>query len=270
MTNKQPEALIFANDRPSEIGDDLYQWASDAEDMIRRLDARIVELEAQLAAAQPAAQGMEQEMHLGGVGTCAKENDLALSPSGWLPKNIEDASAIRTSDGALMKVQSVEIIRVVCASGSAVAIKEDCSLFVEDGADLQEAAESIVTATFQVINANSFRPHNLTSFIQLRNSRGAVLAVNIDGDVQASPEWPQDTIDFAKMIGKAMLNRFRNLPEKQAIEAMELALSSHGIQLLSSPPQDAWIARGVSEKLRAAIAALTAQAGKKGVRDGNR
>ena len=45
MTNKKQEALIFANDRPSEIGDDLYQWASDAEDMIRRLDARIVELE---------------------------------------------------------------------------------------------------------------------------------------------------------------------------------------------------------------------------------
>lgn len=54
MTNKKPEALIFADDRPSEIGDDLYQWASDSEDMIRRLHARIVELEAQLTAAQQA------------------------------------------------------------------------------------------------------------------------------------------------------------------------------------------------------------------------
>lgn len=45
MTNKQPEALIFANDRPSEIGDDLYQWASDAEDLIRSQHDRILELE---------------------------------------------------------------------------------------------------------------------------------------------------------------------------------------------------------------------------------
>ena len=43
---QQPEALILANDRPSASGDDLYQWALDAEDMIRRLHARIAELEA--------------------------------------------------------------------------------------------------------------------------------------------------------------------------------------------------------------------------------
>ena len=72
MTNKKHEALIFANDRPSEIGDDLYQWASDAEDMIRRQHARIVELEkensylndacaeleARIFATNPAAQGV--------------------------------------------------------------------------------------------------------------------------------------------------------------------------------------------------------------------
>ena len=45
MENRHPEALILVNDRPSAIGDDLYQWALDAEDMIRRLHARVEELE---------------------------------------------------------------------------------------------------------------------------------------------------------------------------------------------------------------------------------
>ena len=45
MENQRPEALILATDRPSAIGDDLYQWALDAEDMIRRLHARVEELE---------------------------------------------------------------------------------------------------------------------------------------------------------------------------------------------------------------------------------
>lgn len=44
MTNKKHEALIFVDDRPTSINDDLYQWASDAEDLIRRQHARIVEL----------------------------------------------------------------------------------------------------------------------------------------------------------------------------------------------------------------------------------
>lgn len=30
MENQQPEALILVDDRPSAIGDDLYQWALDA------------------------------------------------------------------------------------------------------------------------------------------------------------------------------------------------------------------------------------------------
>ena len=76
MTNKKHEALIFANDRPSEIGDDLYQWASDAEDMIRRLHARIVELEkensylndacaeleAHIVATRPTQQGLDAQI----------------------------------------------------------------------------------------------------------------------------------------------------------------------------------------------------------------
>lgn len=46
----QSEALIFANDRPTSLDDDLYQWSIDAEDLIRRQHARIEELESQLSA----------------------------------------------------------------------------------------------------------------------------------------------------------------------------------------------------------------------------
>lgn len=49
-TTQQPEALVFADDRPTSTSDDLYQWAIDAEDLIRTQHARIAELEEQLAA----------------------------------------------------------------------------------------------------------------------------------------------------------------------------------------------------------------------------
>jgi hypothetical protein len=41
---------------------------------------------------------------------------------------------------------------------------------------------------------------------------------------------------------------------KELLEALQLALSSHGVMLLSDPPQDAWKVRGVEAKARAAIA----------------
>ena len=44
-TTQQPEALVFADDRPTSTSDDLYQWAIDAEDLIRAQHARIAELE---------------------------------------------------------------------------------------------------------------------------------------------------------------------------------------------------------------------------------
>lgn len=47
---QQPDALVFADDRPTSTSDDLYQWAVDAEDLIRAQHARIAELEAQLDA----------------------------------------------------------------------------------------------------------------------------------------------------------------------------------------------------------------------------
>jgi len=45
---------------------------------------------------------------------------------------------------------------------------------------------------------------------------------------------------------------------QQALEALELALSSYGVMLLSDPPQDAWKTRGVESKSRLAITALRA------------
>ena len=42
---QQPFALIFADDRPTSIDNDLYQWSLDADDLICSQYARIVELE---------------------------------------------------------------------------------------------------------------------------------------------------------------------------------------------------------------------------------
>ena len=54
-TTQQPEALVFADNRPTSHSDELYQWAIDAEDLILAQHARIAELEAELEAAQNAA-----------------------------------------------------------------------------------------------------------------------------------------------------------------------------------------------------------------------
>jgi hypothetical protein len=43
---------------------------------------------------------------------------------------------------------------------------------------------------------------------------------------------------------------------KQALEALELALRSHGVMLLSDPPQDAWKTYGVEGNARQAITSL--------------
>ena len=43
MTSK-PEVLILADDRPTSVCDDLYQWSIDAEDALRRLHAEIEDL----------------------------------------------------------------------------------------------------------------------------------------------------------------------------------------------------------------------------------
>ena len=62
MINKKPEALIFADDRPTSVNDDLYQWAGDAEDMIRFLYARIVELEKENSYLNDACAELEAQL----------------------------------------------------------------------------------------------------------------------------------------------------------------------------------------------------------------
>lgn len=41
---EKPEVIQFADDRPMSLGDDLYQWAIDAEDTIRDMQSRLEEL----------------------------------------------------------------------------------------------------------------------------------------------------------------------------------------------------------------------------------
>ena len=40
---------------------------------------------------------------------------------------------------------------------------------------------------------------------------------------------------------------------RQALDALELAKSSHGVLLLSDPPQEAWRTRNVESRIREAI-----------------
>ena len=63
-TTQQPEALIFANDRPSAIDDDLYQWAIDAEDLIRSQHERIAELEKDAARLLYATKDFDGYVHV--------------------------------------------------------------------------------------------------------------------------------------------------------------------------------------------------------------
>jgi len=45
----------------------------------------------------------------------------------------------------------------------------------------------------------------------------------------------------------------------ELLETLKLALSAHGVMLLSDPPQEAWKTYGVEQKARAAIAKAEAQ-----------
>lgn len=55
-------ATVFANDRPRSCDDDLYQWAVDAEEMIRRLDAENKTLKGELALWQNPNRSVIREM----------------------------------------------------------------------------------------------------------------------------------------------------------------------------------------------------------------
>jgi hypothetical protein len=63
-----------------------------------------------------------------------------------------------------------------------------------------------------------------------------------------------------KMAGDR-LRRIEKLEAAHAelLEALKLALSAHGVMLMSDPPQEAWKAYGVEQKARAAIAKAEGQ-----------
>lgn len=81
--DQQPEALVFANDRPSSGGDDLYQWAIDAEDLIRTQHARIVELETQMDAI--GAGGVEPLRKIGCLHQISEPAQAAVVQQGVQP-----------------------------------------------------------------------------------------------------------------------------------------------------------------------------------------
>ena len=64
MTDKH-EALIFADDRRTSSGDDLYEWAIDAEDWIRRLHAENTTLQQGYAAARLEIESLKAQLHIG-------------------------------------------------------------------------------------------------------------------------------------------------------------------------------------------------------------
>ena len=61
-------------------------------------------------------------------------------------------------------------------------------------------------------------------------------------------KWTMDDFDAAA----AELRRL-HAQRDALLEALKLALSSHGVMLMSDPPQEAWKVWGVEEKARAAI-----------------
>ena len=69
------------------------------------------------------------------------------------------------------------------------------------------------------------------------------------------PMWA-DHCEMSKRTASLSAAELRRLHavNEELLEALKLALSSHGVMLLSDPPQDAWKARGVEAKSRAAIA----------------
>ena len=58
---------------------------------------------------------------------------------------------------------------------------------------------------------------------------------------------------YALEMARSMEQKTAKLKQDALLEALKLALSSHGVMLTSYPPQDAWKFYGVEEKARAAI-----------------
>ena len=82
MNTQQPEALVFADDRPTSTSDDLYQWAIDAEDLIRAQHARIAELEDAIDIA--IERIAELEAQLSAINACGVEPLRKQAEDGWI------------------------------------------------------------------------------------------------------------------------------------------------------------------------------------------
>lgn len=74
-------------------------------------------------------------------------------------------------------------------------------------------------------------------------------------DLEVECKALRDEIISARDQRRAAHRYIETLLDERAelLEALKLALSSHGVMLMGDPPQDAWKARGVEDKARAAI-----------------
>jgi hypothetical protein len=61
-------------------------------------------------------------------------------------------------------------------------------------------------------------------------------------------------ISYTGMCQAAAELRRLHAVNQELLEALKLALSAHGVMLMSDPPQEAWKTYGVEQKARAAIA----------------
>ena len=81
--SETPEAIQLANDRPWQQGDDLYDWAIDAEEMLRKQHAEIEQLREQNTALNAACAKLQ------------KERDELLGALKWIskrcPAHMEDS-----------------------------------------------------------------------------------------------------------------------------------------------------------------------------------
>ena len=95
-TSTQPDALIFANDRPTSLDDDLYQWSFDTEELIRRHHARITKLEDVADMAIKRIAELEAQLSAigaGGVEPLRKQEPLVV-PDGYVLMPIEPTAGI--------------------------------------------------------------------------------------------------------------------------------------------------------------------------------
>jgi hypothetical protein len=87
------------------------------------------------------------------------------------------------------------------------------------------------------------------------------LANALERDIQQT-DAEDNVIHVARWFVQDAAAELRRLDavNAQLLEALDLALRSHGVLLLSDPPLDAWRAYGVEFKARAAIAAAKGEA----------